>query len=148
MTLTYKETQGKEILDFNENVLENISRVYNKFQEDSKLQGQSYYNLIINMSDEDLLFFIIKNYMFYINDIQKNKKIDNMVIILDKLLFYYARTALDNYEIQDQMKYTGTLDDMDQFIKFLDVNKNRTLMEMIAHMFIDDIIIKTKSGGE
>ncbi len=138
--LNYKKTPtDKIILDLDNELLNGISNSYTKFADLIKTTTpkNDFYYIFLNMSTEELMFLLAKNYIFTIDKIKKDQKIPDYFSTLDKIMFYSAKAILSGEELQEFMVFENVIDDIDQFMYLLDLNKDRKTLEMLNHMFVD-----------
>ena len=145
MVEIFEEQNGKKVLKLDSVVLEKISEGYDRFYH-SLQKTKSAFLTIKELDDETLFFFVIKNYIFAINDLKtdEEKSVDYFSR-LDNFCFYYSRTIYDYDEMVSGRKIEGVLDDIEQFLEIVYKNGNRTILEMLAHLSLDYMIEKSKN---
>ncbi len=138
-TLHYtKNEHDKTIIELDPS-LKDLGDSYNAFLD--KLKNGKEFNVIMDeMSDEDLMLFLFKNYVWIINKISKTQESNRYFDYTDKIIYYYVKSILTNEEIKSFSKFDGTLDDIDQFIQVLDMNKNNTVLKQLAYMHFDMMV--------
>lgn len=145
-TLSYTSQDGKTIIDLDP-IQQPMSDVFNKFLKRLKV-GDEFSTIIQEMSEEELMLFFIKNYVWMIDLIYKTNQPNKYYDYTDKFIFYYVKTIMTTDEIKSFAKFSGTLDDVDQFIYVLDTNKNRQVLETLAHLYFDMMMEEQQKHDE
>ena len=134
-TLSYiKNKSGKTIIDFDNSV-----RLIREFESsyEAVLVKSNFREAVLKFTDEELMILLFKNYLLMVKEISSTGRIVEEFNYLDKIIFYYVKSLMSDEDIQEFAVFEGILDDIDQFLFCFDLNKNRSLLELLSFMLHD-----------